>query len=76
MKTIVPNITLIFLLTIIAFVGWVNFDAVTFAFGDGSPYYSRTTNMDKWENPLLPLIILDIITIFILYCIKQRRYKT
>ena len=25
-------------------------------FGSGPPYYDRTTNMDKWENPALMLL--------------------
>ncbi|WP_322041873.1 hypothetical protein [Paraburkholderia sp. J67] len=29
------------------------------AFGDGPPYYSRTTNMDKWTDPLPVLAVLD-----------------
>ena len=31
------------------------------AYGSGPPYYSRTTNMDKWENPLPILFSIDAI---------------
>lgn len=26
---------------------WINFSALSEAYGSGPPYYSRTTNMDK-----------------------------
>ena len=29
------------------------------AYGDGPPYYGRTTNMDKWSSPMLQLVILS-----------------
>jgi len=30
------------------------------AYGSGAPYYSRTTNMDKWLDPLPALAVLDL----------------
>ena len=41
----------------------VAFNAVnlTEAFGNGPPYYGRTTNMDKWSNPLPLLAGVDAI---------------
>lgn len=39
---------------------WINFNILTEAYGAGPPYYSRTTNMDKWTNPLPYLIAIDI----------------
>ncbi|WP_027818579.1 hypothetical protein [Paraburkholderia bannensis] len=30
------------------------------AYGNGPPYYSRTTNMDKWSNPIPVLSLLDM----------------
>jgi hypothetical protein len=29
------------------------------AYGSGEPYYSRTTNMDKWTDPLPALATVD-----------------
>jgi len=46
----------------ILFIGYVNVDAFLGAFGDGPPYYGRTTNMDKWENPIPLLAVIDIVT--------------
>lgn len=31
------------------------------AYGGGPPYYSRTTNMDKWSSPLPVLVVVDVI---------------
>lgn len=39
---------------------WINLNILTEAYGAGPPYYSLTTNMDKWTNPLPYLISLDI----------------
>lgn len=33
------------------------------AYGSGAPYYSRTTNMDKWSDPLPALYVTDSLTI-------------
>lgn len=39
----------------VAFALMVNFDTLYYGFADVPPYYGRTTNMDKWSNPLRPL---------------------
>jgi hypothetical protein len=31
------------------------------AYGSGPPYYSRTTNMDKWSSPIPVLGVLDML---------------
>ncbi|WP_202815324.1 hypothetical protein [Aureimonas sp. AU12] len=33
------------------------------AYGSGAPYYGRTTNMDKWTDPLPWLLPLDLVMI-------------
>ena len=46
------------------------------AFGSGAPYYSRTTNMDKWQNPIPYLLIVDfIVIIFAFFCFKYMNKK-
>lgn len=42
---------------------WVNFNVLTESYGAGPPYYSRTTNMDKWADPLPYLISFDIVVL-------------
>jgi hypothetical protein len=41
----------------------VSYEAVGEAFGAGPPYYSRTTNMDKWSNPLPELLLGDAVAV-------------
>jgi hypothetical protein len=47
------------------------------AFGSGPPYYGRTTNMDKWTNPLPVLAAVDVVGVFIVasgfYFLKRKR---
>lgn len=33
------------------------------AYGSGAPHYSRTTNMDKWSDPLPALYLTDSVTV-------------
>jgi len=35
------------------------------AYGGGPPYYARSTNMDKWTNPLPLLGVVDAMTIVV-----------
>lgn len=44
---------------LVAFVGYLNVHSITGAFGEGAPYYGRTTNMDKWENPVPIAVAVD-----------------
>ena len=39
----------------------VAFNAINLAeaFGNGPPYYGRTTNMDKWSDPRPVLAVVD-----------------
>ena len=39
---------------------YVNVISLQEAFGTGPPYYGRTTNMDKWHNPIPFLAVLDL----------------
>jgi hypothetical protein len=50
---------------LILFVGYMNIEAIAGAFGEGPPYYGRTTNMDKWKNPLPLLGVVDASTVLI-----------
>jgi hypothetical protein len=44
----------------IAAAAWYTATSLTEAFGSGPPYYSRTTNMDKWESPVPTVIAVDL----------------
>jgi hypothetical protein len=52
-------------LLVIALVIFINYEALKEAYGSGPPYYSRTTNMDKWRNPLPEIVIGDLIALII-----------
>lgn len=30
-------------------------------YGDGPPYYGRTTNMDKWQSPMFELVVTNAV---------------
>jgi hypothetical protein len=62
MKRYFSYFIFIICLATILFVGYINVDAVLGTFGDGPPYYGQTTNMDKWENPIPLLAVIDIVT--------------
>jgi len=49
----------------LGFVAWLSYDSLSEAFGSGPPYYSRTTNMDKWHNPIPGLVMLDGLALLI-----------
>lgn len=36
-----------------------NYTELIEAFGPGEPYRSRTENMDKWQNPIPTLAVVD-----------------
>jgi hypothetical protein len=36
------------------------------AYGSGPPYYARTINMDKWQNPLPALAVIDVTALVLL----------
>jgi len=47
------------LLALVALVAAFNLVNLNEAFGSGPPYYGRTTNMDKWSDPLPALAAVD-----------------
>lgn len=52
-------------LALLGFVGWLNYHELGEAYGSGPPYYGRTTNMDKWANPLPGLLMLDAVALLV-----------
>ena len=78
MKKYIAYIFTLLTIGIVLFVAYINFDAITGAFGDGPPYYSRMTNMDKWENPVPYLIAIDLIFLVVALYVKKwilRKFK-
>ncbi|QBI04864.1 hypothetical protein OU994_24695 [Pseudoduganella sp. SL102] len=50
---------------LVAGAAFVSYQALVEAYGPGPPYYSRTTNMDKWSDPLPEIVIADVIALAI-----------
>ena len=70
----IPGRVIILLILIIG-VAYFNYVAIVEAFGSGPPYFSQTTNMDKWTNPLPYLIVLDVAVLLIVYYLQFYRKK-
>lgn len=47
--------------TLLLVVGWFSYIQVVEAYGSGPPYYGRTTNMDKWTDPMPLLAVVDVL---------------
>lgn len=47
----------------LAIAAWFTSTSLTEAYGAGAPYYSRTTNMDKWESPIPVVIAVDVLAL-------------
>ena len=54
---------------------YVNYDNIGGAFGSGPPYYDRTTNMDKWQNPMPYLVGLDVIALAVIFALSRWALK-
>ncbi len=64
------------LLMLVGLVAVFNFANLSEAYGDGPPYFSRTTNMDKWTNPFPILIAVDVAAlILVALCIVLIRRR-
>lgn len=68
---IIAVILLILVIVLWSFTIYVNVDNIVGAFGDGPPYYGRTTNMDKWANPLPYLVGFDLVIAIISYFVLK-----
>jgi hypothetical protein len=56
-------------------VAWYNVTCVEEAFGDGPPYYARTTNMDKWQDPRPLLVAIDVVAGTMIIAFALRAYR-
>lgn len=59
---------------------FINVTNLVEAFGSGPPYYGRTTNMDKWSNPIPFLVVIDLCAIFVVFVLfsllkKSRKHE-
>ena len=49
------------LLAVYALVAF-SYELLDEAYGDGPPYFSRTENMDKWDDPWAPILFIALFT--------------
>jgi hypothetical protein len=66
---------LIAVASITAAVVYVNYQALSEAFGVGAPYYSKTVNMDKWEDPTKFLVVLDVAALIVNFFLLKRAVR-
>lgn len=52
-------------LSLLGLAAYINVQSLVEAYGSGPPYFGRTTNMDKWSNPLPGLLLLDALVLLI-----------
>jgi len=50
-------------------------DAIWWAYGSGPPFYGRTTNMDKWEDPLPVLLAVDVVVGIVVALCARRAWR-
>lgn len=68
---LLKNSLLIVTICLFAFGVYINYINLAEAYGGGPPYYNRTTNMDKWENPIPFLLLIDIVIIVMIAIISK-----
>jgi hypothetical protein len=56
---------------IMAFCIWETVTTLVEAFGGGPPFYGRTTNMDKWVNPIPALLLINAIGLIIAFALLK-----
>ena len=76
-KQTVRVVSRVALLILVVLLGIWNVLGLQEAFGSGPPYYARTTNMDKWVNPLPMLATVDLAALALAACylrlLKRKR---
>ncbi len=66
------NIVLFLGLAVLLIAGiYVNYINIVEAYGSGPPYYGQTTNMDKWESPVLFLVLFNGVLVSIAFLIVR-----
>ena len=62
-------------LAIAAFAAWVTAINLIEAYGGGPPHYGRTTNMDKWESPVLFLTVFDSLALIVVALLVRAAWR-
>ena len=75
MKRYIAYLFIAACVALVLFAAYINFDAIVGAFGEGPPYYGRTTNMDKWENPIPVLVAIDVAVVAVVFFLGRWAYR-
>ena len=59
-------VLLLAIVAIVALCGYVDYTVVLEYYGAGSPYYGRSINMDKWQNPLPFLALVNAVILAVI----------
>lgn len=44
---------------------WASYDTLSETHGSGPPYYGRTTNMDKWVDPVPVIVAINLVGVLV-----------
>ena len=55
---------------------YIDYMTVVEFYGDGPPYYGRTTNMDKWHDPLPLLAFANLIVLAVIGLIARTFWRS
>ena len=58
-------------IAIVVFCAYVNYTNLVEAYGSEPPYFDRTTNMDKWQSPVLFLVLVNAVSLVALVVIYR-----
>lgn len=59
-------------IAVICFVIFFNISNISEAYGSGPPYYSQSINMDKWQNPIPVLLLVDTASALLIFIISRK----
>ena len=75
MKKCAAYLLIVTCVLLVVFVGYINVDSIIGTFGSGAPYYGRTTNMDKWENPIPTLVAIDVVVLALAFVVGKWAFR-
>lgn len=63
MKPSTAKLMFILAALVLAAATFMSYEALVEAYGSSSPYYSRTTKMDKWTDPWPEVVLIDLMAL-------------
>lgn len=75
MKKTLAVLLMLLSVTVFCLTAYVNYDNISGAFGSGPPHYDRTTNMDKWQNPMPYLVGLNLVALAVILVLSRWALK-